>query len=202
MSLKEKLEKMKINILDSVSWINRDYEFEAELEDHQPGSQNVYRLHYIDYHRIGENYGYRENNIGVIDWSFKPFTLPNGMSREDSFKVLSYLTDYIEKNLNLEHCSYKSVAELDNALNFENLGFMRVNLSSDDFSFDGIDLFTVTGRLQLFKKSSHYQKYFEWYMEGITFDEVKEIYQRCGIDFYDIDVKNLSNECPKLLRKL
>lgn len=202
MSLKEKLEKIKIEIYDSLSWINKDYEFDAELEDHNIGNQNIYRLYYINYHRIGEGYGNHKNNVGVIDWPFEPFIIPCGMSREDSFKVLSYLTDYIEKEMNLEPCSYKSVAALNDALNLESLGFKRVNLSLDSTSSDVIDLYTVTGRLQLFKKSNHYQKYFEWYKEDITLDEVINIYQKCGLLFCDIDVTNLSYEGPKLIRKI
>lgn len=201
MSIKEKLKNLKMTILDSSSLVNRDYEFEAELEDHQLGNQNIYRLYYINYHRIGENYGRGPDNVGVINWPFKPFMLPNGMSREDSFKVLSYLTDFIEKNLNSEPCSHKSVSILDNTLNLERLGFRRLNEHFDINSTDVIDLFTVSGRLQLFKKSPYYQKYFEWYTEGITFDEVKNIYNKCGIEFYDLDNINDSFENPQLIKK-
>ena len=192
MNLKEKLEKLKIKISDSSLHVNRNYEFEAELEDHQIGNQNIYRLYYIDYHRIGENYGRTGNNVGVIDWPFKPFMLPYGMSREDGFKVLSYLTDFIEKQQNLIPCSYKSVSTLNSVLDLERLGFVRINANIDDS--DVIDLFTVTGRLSLFKNSRYYQKYFEWYTEGITFDEIKEIYSKCGIEFYDLILSENSEE--------
>lgn len=201
MDLKEKLGKMKMRLLDSSSLGNRDYEFEAELENHPLGNQNIYRLHYINYHRIGERYGQRGNNVGVIDWSFKPFVLPNGMSREDSFKVLSYLTDFIEAQLNLEPCSHNSVSILDNVLNLERLGFKKLNISLDSASVDVIDLFTVSGRLQLFKSSNYYQRYFEWYTEGVTFDEVNNIYNKCGIEFYDLVDINDSFENLQLIKK-
>lgn len=201
MDLKEKLGNLKKRLLDSFSLGNRDYEFEAELEDHPLGNQNIYRLHYINYHRIGESYGQRDNNVGVVDWPFKPFVLPNGMSREDSFKVLSYLTDFIERQFDLEPCSNKSVSALDNVLNLERLGFKKLNISLDSASADVIDLFTVSGRLQLFKNSNHYQRYFEWYTEGVTFDEVKNIYNKCGIEFYDLVYVNDSFENPQLIKK-
>ena len=184
MNLKEKLKKLKIKISDLSLSTNNNYEFEAELENHQIGNQNIYRLHYTDYHRIGEYYGKTGNNVGVIDWPFKPFMLPDRMSREDGFKVLSYLTDFIEKQQNLIPCSYKSVSTLNSVLDLERLGFVRINADIDDS--DVIDLFTVTGRLLLFKNSRYYQKYFEWYTEGITFDKIKEIYSKCGIEFYDL----------------
>ena len=183
MSFKEKLEKLKIKILTSSLSDNKNYEFQAELEDHQIGNQNIYRLHYIDYHRIGKYYERTDNNVGIIDWPFTPFILPDGMSREDGFKVLSYLTD------------------------FERLGFKRVNTDISDS--DVIDLFTVSGRLLLFKHSKYYQKYFEWYTENITFNEIKEIYDKCSIEFYDLilsensEKSNIeySNDRSKLVKK-
>ena len=83
MNFKEKLEELKVKITN----FNRNYEFEAELEDHEIGNQNVYRLHYIDYHRIGEHYGKTSNKVGVIDWPFEPFMFPQNMRREERFKV-------------------------------------------------------------------------------------------------------------------
>ncbi len=194
MNVKEKLEKLKIKIFDSSLSSNRDYEFDADLEDHPIGKHNIYRLYYINYHRIGEHYGEAGHNVGVIDWPFKPFMLPEGMSREDGFKVLSYLTDYIEKRLNLSPCSHRSVSTLESVLDLERLGFRRINADVDDSEV--IDLFTVSGRLLLFKNSEHYPKYFEWYTEGITFDEIKAIYDKCGKEFHDLTLSQNSKK-PK-----
>lgn len=202
MKLKEKLQELR-NDLHHAVLRNRDYEFDAELENHPLGNQNIYRLYFIDYHRIGENYGMnRPNNIGIINWPFKPFMLPEGMSRDDAFKVLSYLNDFIEKDANLEPCSYKSVAALDKVIDLERLGFKRLDMNLDDDSDEVIDLFTIKGRVLLFKQSKQYKKYFEWYTEGVTFKKVKEIYSKSGIDFYDlvpINQENLSNG-PKLVK--
>jgi len=95
----------------------RNYEFNAEFKNHEIGKQNIYRLHYINYQR---DYNAK---IRITDCPFQPFMLPNNMTREDFFKVLSYLTDFIEKELNLEPCSYQSVSMLDSSLNLERLGF-------------------------------------------------------------------------------
>lgn len=100
----------------------RDYEFQVDLEDHEVENQNIYRLHFINYHRILENAGNKDNNVGLIDWPCKPFRLPNGMSREDAFKVLSYLTDFIEERNDIEPCSLKSVLTLDKAIDLERFG--------------------------------------------------------------------------------
>ena len=166
---------------------NRDYEFSAELEDHPIGDQNIYRLYYINYHRIGERYGLGPDNIGMINIPFKPFMLPENMSREDAFKVLSYLTDYIEKTYDIEEGSYKSVSALNKLIDIDSLGFRRVDIDLDDKSDVVINLFTVSGRLLLFKNSEFYNKYFEWYSEGITLDEVRDIYSKCGVEFTNIE---------------
>lgn len=187
MKLKDKLKTIRNSWFESVP-TNRDYEFKAEFDNHKIGDANVYRLHYINYHRFGENYGMGPNNLTSVDFSYQPFMLPRGMSREDTFKILSYLTDYIERELEIDACSNKSVAELDKALNLEELGFTRLNIHVGDDT-DIIELFTVTGRIYLFKNSKYYSKYFEWYTEGITLDEVEDIYKKCGMVFRNIDLE-------------
>ncbi len=188
MELKEKLKELKLRILDLPNSTNRGYEFEAELKDHPIGNQHIYKLHYVQYYRMGERYGWHENNIGMVDWPCSPFMLPEKMSREDAFKVLSYLTDFVEAKLHLRPCSYQSVSTLDGILNLERLGFTRPH--SDPAPTEVLSLFTVDGRVQLFKKSRYYRNYFEWYTENVTLDEVKDIYQRCGIEFYDVKFNN------------
>lgn len=165
---------------------NSSDEFDAELENHYPKKQDIYRLYYINYHRIGEGYTTNKDNIGIIDWPFKPFLLPQKMSRKDGFKVLSYLIDYIERTFALKECSREGVALLDEALNLERLGFRRINIDVAKSIDDIADLFTVAGRVGLFKKSAHYPRYFEWYTENVTLEEVKAIYRKCDMEFYDL----------------
>ena len=143
MSIKDKLTKLKKDLFDSIP-PNRDYEFDAELKNHQLSNKNIYRLYFINYHRIGEHYGRTgSDNVGMINWPFKPFMLPDGMNREDAFKVLSYLTDFIEKDSNLEPCSQRSVAALDRVIDLERLGFKRLDINLNDDSQEVIDLFTT-----------------------------------------------------------
>ena len=164
---------------------NKDYEFNDHLDDHPIKEGNIYRLYFLNYHRIG--YGKEDNdrNIGIVDWPFEPFMLPQNMERDDAFKVLSYLTDFIEKNLNLEECSYESVKCLNEALNIERFGFQKVEEANPSKI---INLYTVTGRILLFKNSPHYPFYFEWYQENVTLEEVKQIYHKLGMEFNDLIV--------------
>ena len=167
------------------SWnpLSRDYEFEAELEDHPIPEGDVYRLYYVNYHRIQEYSGCADDNVGVILWYCNPFKMPEGMSREDGFKVLSYLTDFIEKRPDVNPYSLKSVNTLDGVLNLERFGFSRDAEKGENV----IDLFTVDGRVLLFKRNRElYQKYFNWYVDDVSREEVEAIYQKCGLEFSDI----------------
>ena len=186
MSLKEKLIAIRDAIKESktVCFVNPDNEFDVELEDHEVGNQNIYRLYYINYHRIGM-LGHSDNrsNIGLVNWPCKPFMLPEGLSREDGFRVLSYLTDFIEKRDDVEPGSLKSVNTLDSVLNNERFGFKRVDETDENKI---LNLFTIDGRALLFKRSELYKKYFEWYVEGVTKEEVENIYNKIGMEFRDI----------------
>lgn len=153
-------------------------EYDVELESHPIGGQNIYRLYYVNYHRIGEGYG-----IGMVNWPCQTFMFPNGMTREEGFKVLSYLTDFIEKREGVEPCSLKSVRILDDVLDLDRFGFKRVK---EDDENKILNLFTVSGRLLFFKKSELYSKYFEWYVENVSLDEVVNIYSKYNMDFKDI----------------
>lgn len=184
-TLKQKLIELKSRLSKSILPArpsNREFynrEFYADFEDHPIGNQNIYRLYYVNYHRIGLSYG----GIGVIDWAFDPFTLPEGMTREEAFKVLSYLTDFIEKREDIEPGSFTSVKVLDSVLELERFGFKKVK---EDDKNKIIDLFTVDGRVLLFKQSSMYQRYFEWYSEGVSREEVEAIYDKHNMPFKDI----------------
>lgn len=196
LTLKEKLIALKEKLLKSMLPEEpSDAEFYADLEDHRIGNQNIYRLYYVNYHRIGSTYG--QSGIGMIDWAFDPFKLPEGMTREEAFKVLSYLTDFIERKDGIESCSFASVKMLNNVLDLERFGFKKVK-EEDESKI--LDLFTISGRVALFKKSSMYQRYFEWYSKGVSREEVEEIYAKHNMPFEDIVW--LDNEEKGMPRKL
>ena len=125
-----------------------------ELKNHKIGNQKIYRLHYV-YLNCHKSAYTRRKLIEYISLPQKPFTLPYGMSREDAFKVLSYLTDYIERRDDVDPCSAKTVKILDSVLNLERFGFKKVEENNKN---EIIDLFTVTGDLLMFKNSDLYNK--------------------------------------------
>jgi hypothetical protein len=191
-----KAKEFLIQIIGGLS-LFRGYEFNATLKSHQINNQDIYRLYYIEYIRAGESYGRRGFNLHIHDYKFNPFRFPEGMNREDGFKVLSYLTDYIEKNTNAATCSCANIKTLDDALNIERLGFTRVYIDAEKNKDKVIDLFTVGGRILLFKYSELYSRYIEWYKENVPFEEVSDIYNKIGIEFSDIDCKSRKRTLQK-----
>lgn len=191
MGFKDKKEKfLKWWMVEPSTHYEKD-DFNVELLDHELGNQKYYRLHYINYHNINREPG------GMIDWLYKPFELPNGMSREDGFKVLSYLTDFIEKRDDVDEASWKSVGTLDGVIDLERFGFKRLNFVPS--KEEVIDLFTVSGRIRRFKESEYYSTYFNWYTPNIAKEEVEKIYQKCGLVFSDIVwLDNPSKDSPKV----
>ena len=71
----------------------------------------------------------------------------------------------------------------DDVLDLEEFKFKRI-VENDKNRI--IDLFTVTGRLLLFKNSELYSKYFEWYTSDVTLEEVKNIYAKYNMLFPDV----------------
>lgn len=193
MSFLDKLKVIRDNLCEPM---NRDYEFEAEFTNHPFGSSNIYRLHFLNYHRIGENYGMAPNNLAVVDFPYTPFMLPEYMNGEEAFKVLSYLTDFIESTYNLKECSQRGVKLLNEILDMGELGFTKVDIQTED-NIDINDLFTVTGRIALFKDSKYYSKYFEWYTEGVTLEDVIGIYEKYGREFSDLILKENLDKIKK-----
>lgn len=181
-----------------INAINRDFEFDAELKSHEMEGRNIYRLYYMNYRRCGEGYYMNTNNVHVTDWPLDPFILPSNMERKDAFKVLSYLTDYIEKSFNLQECSYASVETLNKVLDLKRLGFRKLNINADSNLDQIVDLYTITGRILLFKQSKHYSRYIEWYTDGVTLEEVKSIYEKIGMEFYDLVLSEEENNKKKL----
>lgn len=183
--IKEKYKKILNDIKESrvTKPFSRDYEFDADLEDHDLGDKDIYRLYFIGYYRSQENYNPREDNLHVINWPLSTFKLPEGMTREEGFKILSYLTDFIERREDTDPASIKSVRTLDGVLDLERFGFKKVE-EKDESKI--ADLFTVGGRILLFKKSKYYNKYYNWYTENVPRSEIEKIYAEHNMEFQDI----------------
>ena len=164
----------EMNIKDQIKLL---LTFKSKLNDHKiPEENNIYRLHHIRYCKDLMGISHETHCF------FEPFKFPKGMTREEGLKVLSYLTDFLEENYNVSECSLKSVNLLEDAINLERFGFERVEIENNK---NIVDLFTIEGRIKRFKISEYYPKYFNWYKENVSKDEIESIYEKIGIEFKD-----------------
>ena len=153
------------------------FSLKSKLRNHDvPNDQYIYRLHHIRY--CEDAMGIQHEAHGI----FEPFKFPKGMTIEEGFKVLSYFIDLIEQNNNLQECSLTAVNMLEDIINLESFGFERI----DDSSSNIVDLFTIQGNVNKFKTSEYYSRYFNWYKEHISKEEIENIYKKIGIEFKDI----------------
>ncbi len=81
------------------------------------------RLCYVSMGKYNE-YGTDILKIGKTFGLSSPFMLPKGMSSEESCKVISFITEKIEAENNIEPCSESSVALTSREL--EKYGFEKV----------------------------------------------------------------------------
>ena len=160
------------------------------------------RLYYVALEKFSR-YGSDEIKIGQTYDISSPFRLPNEMSMEDSCRVVSYLSEKVESENNLEPASEKSVSMVSKILTtygFEKVeshekGYyhsvsdynpfeeLRTNFLPACEEIEGVvDLFTVGGDFKVFKKSDLYDRYFD-FTEGITKQEVEDIYKKIGKDY-------------------
>ena len=158
------------------------------------------RLYYVGFNKY--NNALNQECIEKVYEITTPFVLPRDMTIDEACKVISYLTEKVEKENGLEPASKEGVAQVGKMLS--NYGFSSCEsysrghfkrlalfeprtkiesglLNSDLKQKDGItELYTVGGDTKLFKKSEFYKTYFNWFVDGVTREDVKEIYKRIG----------------------
>ena len=188
------LDKLSFDYINSYFPINKDYEYEAVLNNHKIPNSNVYRLHYMGYFRVKRRKARPVDEIRVVDDAYDMFIPPKGMSHEEVFAILSYLSDYIERYAG-DISYHESVTLLDDALDIKRLGFKRV--SNSNLIDNYVDLYTVVGRLLLFKHSSNYYNFFHWYIPNVKYNQVQNIYRKYGMNFGDIFMYEVEEQGKK-----
>lgn len=121
----------------------------------------VYRLYFL-------NFPTAKSKIKTnIDLPLSCFKLPENMTRQEAFMLLSYIKDLVEK----EYPKYLN--ELQKAILVDSLldtfGFKILQENNFD---NVINLFIVSGDRKKFAKSIYYSKYIDWYVEKVIYDEV------------------------------
>jgi len=151
--------------------------------------RNYIRLVYINMQKYNSRMD-GQNKIGTTWATSGTFLLPVKMSIEEASKIVSYVSEKVEKEYNLEPASIKSVEKTAEELQKygfklddkefcrfhqteeEHFGRIYTNLPKETYY---VDLFTVGGDFKLFKRTKEYDRYFEWFTEGVTKEEVEDI---------------------------
>lgn len=161
------------------------------------------RLYYVSLEKF-TRYGTGETKIGQTYEIYNPYRLPYDMTIEDACKVISYLSDKVEKENNLDPASKESVAMVDKLLGdygfkvvyteesghyhtvSEHVPFHKIKPGLDACKkMDGVvDLFTVGGDFKVFRSSEMNERYFNWYTEGVKKQEVVEIFKNVRQDYW------------------
>ena len=160
------------------------------------------RLYYTAYEKFFR-YGSSQLKVGQTHGISSPFRLPNEMTLEEACKVISYLSDKLEKENNLEPGCEQSVAMVSHIL--DKFGFEKVESSEhghyhciSDYSpihriqspfnicnpIEGVvDLISVGGDFKIFKKTKVSERYFDWYTPNVTKEEIQQIYKGIRKDY-------------------
>lgn len=121
----------------------------------------VYRLYFLNFPTV------KSKVKTKLDLPLSCFKLPENMTRQEAFMLLSYIKDLVEKEYP-KHLNELQKAILVDSL-LESFGF--IILSESDL--DNItDLFIISGDRKKFTKSVYYSRYIDWYIEKVIYDEV------------------------------
>ena len=164
------------------------------------------RLVYIDI----DHYISKQLKMSYLDQDYfisSPFELPEGMSLEDAYKVVSYISETTEREEELQPASQASVSLTSAQL--ENYGFKKQPAKQEGYIHSRricddmpksirsccnsvpnvVDLFTVANMTN-FKKTNLSDRYFEWFTPNVTKEEIEKIYDslnlQINIDDYEM----------------
>ena len=171
-------------------------ECQAENKEVDTLSADKIRLIYVAIEKYNSRFDLKDK-LGTIYNSSSPFKIPEGMTMQEAYKVISYISELVERTYNKEPASSDSVALTSYTLG--NYGFEKIDgyqkgysHSTEEYTGRGkvirettipatMDLYTVGGDFSQFKKSNLYSKYFNWFTENVSIEEVQAIYDRLGL---------------------
>ena len=123
------------------------------------------------------------------------YLIPDGLSLQEACEVLSYLSNRIEQDNNIEPASLTSVKSVCKVLS--KYGFKKIEDNKSDYyhshityewnplnkeqyssisEIDGVtDIITYRADDKIFKKSDMAERYFDWYTEDVSQHRFKEL---------------------------
>lgn len=197
-----------MSILDFVKLKNRKAKTEpteilkekADKTSHinnMKSNSNTIRLIYVAMEPFNR-YGTSNKMLGTTLNISSPFTLPSGMNIDEACKIISYLSEMVESQKDIEPASNNSVAFVSEKL--EEYGFTKLPATRGEYGYSHtisryyntrrifniaksgvLDLFTVGGDFDEFKNSDLHDRYFNWFTESVKQQEIRYIYERLDI---------------------
>ena len=126
-------------------------------------TNNIYRLHYVNY-----------NNKHNEDIIFDTFKYSCEIKEEYVFALISFIKDLV----NREYPKYTRLSNkailIDSLIEY--FGFERVTQTIEEEKVT--ELFLITGIIRKFKESNYYEKYINWYIPNITYEEIILIHKQ------------------------
>lgn len=135
----------------------------------------VFRLRYLEYEKVGnlKKVSLKEK----CNFSFIKFVLPEGMSEEEAFKVISFIHEMVTKKYGLSKFGLASVRATDEMLN--SFHFSRLH---DAKETPCVDLLTLDNNSKcFFKDLDAFEKRYNWFVPDVKKEEVENIYSSLGL---------------------
>ncbi len=143
---------------------------------------------------------YSRSMLGETCFYSQQFYLPKGMSLNDACKIISYLSQKVEKENSIEEASLTSVKHVSSILNdygFEpvletqsqyihthgELPFFKIKSVCKKVD-NVVDLITYNGE-KGFKRSDLHSRYFEWFTKDVKESEINQIYDYSRKGIFD-----------------
>jgi len=137
---------------------------------------NIFRFHYV---------GINVEPFFVRDIAYEKFVCPNGMTKEEALKVLSFLMKVFKTNTKIKDGDLLALTiGVNNMLRL----FHFKKLDKTDCS-NYTDLFVVGGVRGAFKTSRYYEFYFNWFKDDVDRAEIEQIYSRLGLNIPNFEIK-------------
>ena len=167
-------------------------------------------LRYVELKPINKHLD-KNKQLSKTFFQSETFNLPDNMSFDDACKVISYLSEQVEREQALSPTSLQSIDEVRKLL--PKYGFKEItkrtlfrSYSVDTYSdcpqieeFDREDdagiipIYTLGGDLRLFYRSKLYNSYFNWYTTNVEKEELRQIYSNINIQ-----LSNIENESERI----
>lgn len=149
--------------------------------------ERVYRLHFLQFYNNKHiNFNFIKD---YIDMPLNCFKLPNDMSEEEAFLIISYIKEQVERELGIQSDTQNEAIMMNSLL--EDYNFKKIcNFNQTYKEKDITDLYIVGGNKKRFETSKHYEKHVEWFTPNVSEEQVQRIYKKHNINKRTLELRS------------